>query len=85
MCRRLLPLSWYHILCYSISLVQQILCHICFRTCIIENMSELSDTKHRIKETKAPAMERKAPKETRGKNNPFSDRWKVSLNPISFL
>ena len=30
-------------------------------------------------------MERKAPKETKGKNTPFSARWKASLNHISFL
>ena len=34
-------------------------------------MSKLQDTKHPIKETKA-AIERKAPKETKGKYTPFS-------------
>ena len=38
---------------------------------IIENMSELQDTKHPVKETKA-AIERKAPKETKGGYTPFS-------------
>ena len=37
---------------------------------IIENMSELQDTKHPVKETKA-AIERKAPKETKLEYNPF--------------
>lgn len=48
-------------------------------------MLEPQDTKHPIKETKAAAMERKASKETKGKNTPFSAKWKASLNPISFL
>ena len=34
-------------------------------------MSKLQDTKHPIKETKA-AIERKAPKETKGEYTPFS-------------
>ena len=37
---------------------------------IIENMLELQDTKHPVKETKA-AIERKAPKETKGGYTPF--------------
>ena len=81
MCRRLLPLSWYRILCYSIPHVQRIFCHICFRTCVIENMSERPDAKHPIKETKAAAMERKEPKETKGKNTPCSAGWKASFKP----
>ena len=44
---------------------------------IIVHMSELQDTKHPIKETKAAierkvAIERKAPKETKGEYTPFS-------------
>ena len=41
---------------------------------IIENISELQDTKHPVKEVKA-AIERKAPKVTKGKYTPFS--WGV--------
>ena len=48
-------------------------------------MWELPDAKHPIKETKAAAMERKSPKETKGTNTPVSAGWKASLNPISFL
>ena len=49
----------------------------------IENISELQDTKHPVKETKA-AIERKAPKVTKGKYTPFSSGWKASLNSTSF-
>lgn len=48
---------------------------------IIENMSELQDTKHPTKEDTRPpitgtkaTMEKKAPKETKGKYTPFSPR-----------
>ena len=50
---------------------------------IIENISELQDTKHPVKEVKA-AIERKAPKVTKGKYTPFSRGWKASLNSTSF-
>ena len=50
---------------------------------IIVNISELQDTKHPVKETKA-AIERKAPKVTEGKYTPFSRGWKASLNSTSF-
>ena len=51
---------------------------------IIENMSELQDTKHPVKETKA-AIERKAPKETKGEYTPFLRGWKASLVSLASL
>ena len=51
---------------------------------IIENMSELQDTKHPVKETKA-AIERKAPKETKLEYTPFSRGWKTSLVSLASL
>lgn len=46
---------------------------------IIENMSELQDTKHPVKETKA-AIERKAPKETKEKKNGYISQPQSNQN-----